>query len=189
MQLKDSPKAASRRLMRQKLAARDSGAALARAKLAQEFVLADPVWRQAASVGLYVPVRGEIDCGDLAKVALAAGKKLYLPRIVDENAHVMEFAPCSDLSFLRPGPYAIPEPPGDEAAKNLDFVLVPGLAFDLAGTRLGQGFGYYDRWLARGLAKKTLGFCFAFQIRPGLQRDPWDAPVNGVCSEDGLQWL
>lgn len=180
-----------RRLMQARRDAHDPKVASHRSRLAQEYILTSPIWRQAVFVGLYMPIGSEADTGLLFSTALATGKKLYLPKITNKEEKLMQFAPCLEPSDLQPGLWNILEPPAGPQPEKLDILVIPGLAFDYSGGRLGYGGGYYDRYLDAhpGFANKTLGFCFAFQIADHIPRDPWDYNLSGVCSEDGLLWL
>lgn len=161
-----------------------------RGRLALEYLLCDSRWRKARNVGLYMPIRSELDTAPLLAQALASGKQVYLPRIIDKSACSMQFAPCASMADLVPGVWGIAEPmPGPEPTR-LDLAVLPGLAFDKSGVRLGYGGGFYDRYLgASGIVELTLGLCYSFQIVEKVLTDCWDIRVNGLCSEAGLQWL
>ncbi len=140
-------------------------------------------------VALYAAMRGEVGTERIRSRCLAGGVLLYYPRVMEDG----------ELSFFRhregdgwvPGPYGIREPqaaPGDQGARDgFDLVVVPGLAFDAAGRRLGQGYGYYDRFLAAlGGASLSVGLAFSWQIVPEVPVDAWDVPVDAVVTEDGI---
>ena len=94
----------------------------------------------------------------------------------------MRFILLSDLSRVVSSPFGAPEPI-DDAPLALDksaLVLVPGLAFDSRGYRIGYGGGYYDRFLALEPEHPTIGLCYDFQIFPELESDEHDIPVNFV---------
>ncbi|MDL2306900.1 5-formyltetrahydrofolate cyclo-ligase [Desulfovibrio sp. OttesenSCG-928-C06] len=131
---------------------------------AQERLLAGPLWQDAASVALYVAAKGEIQTGLLLENAWATGKFVFLPRVVRGQAGMMDFALCASPEQLQPGAFGIPEPDPqqcpaccfegmekgvcfDGAHPVPDLFLIPGLAFDRNGGRLGWGGGYYDRFL------------------------------------------
>ena len=77
---------------------------------------------------------------------------------------------------------------GGAPAPSPDLVIVPGLAFDPTGARLGRGKGYYDRWLGANPAVKTLGVCFSCQILEKLPAEPHDAHVDAILTEQGFIW-
>jgi 5-formyltetrahydrofolate cyclo-ligase len=83
---------------------------------------------------------------------------------------------------LRPGRFGIPEPPeGAPTIEDPEWAVVPGIAFDRDGFRLGRGGGYYDRWLL-GRTIRTVGLCRPERLVPELPRDPWDIPVQTVIT-------
>ncbi len=168
-----------------------------RSEAAQALVLADPAWRAARSVALYHAVRGELDTRTLRTAALAEGKQLLLPRTVPEEKGTMRLLPCADETTLLPGMFGIMEPdpaacpPEPQGGWLPDLLVVPALAYDLKGFRLGMGGGYYDRLLARPAMRgaKRLGLVYSFQLLDALPVEAWDLPVHGVCTEKELLWL
>ena len=131
----------------------------------------------------------EVDLGPWLKSHLAAGEGAALPRI--EQGGVMHFHHYTASTTLLPNRFAIAEPAPTSTpvdATDLDVVLVPLVAFDESGTRLGMGGGYYDRYLS-GLRPdaKTLGVAFACQqSAEPLPREPWDVPLHAVVTENGV---
>ncbi len=112
----------------------------------------------------------------------------------------MCLAPCACAADLKPGRYGIAEPDPArcpaidmDAAPDFapDLAVIPGVAFDRQGNRLGHGAGYYDRFLAHPAMARTalVGLAYAFQIVPALPVAPWDRPVHALCTEEGLTWL
>jgi 5-formyltetrahydrofolate cyclo-ligase len=147
-------------------------------------VLAAPAFAAVRRLVAYCATEGEVDPTLVLAAARAKGIPVYLPRLADEG---LTFVAAEGA--LRPGPHGIPEPvsgarlthAGSETA-----VLLPGLAFDLTGTRLGRGGGHYDRALAAWPAVNTIGLAFECQVLPRLPRDPWDVPVATVATESRL---
>ena len=155
------------------------GAAMARA------LAALPVWQTASAVFCFAALPDEPDTLPILRAALTAGKRLYLPRIVNGT---MEAVPVWDLDDLRPGAYGIPEPAGPAAALPPGaLALLPCLAMDARGVRLGRGGGYYDRFLA-GFAGPRLVLCPAALVLPVLPQDAWDVPLapGEILTETGL---
>jgi 5-formyltetrahydrofolate cyclo-ligase len=155
-------------------------------------LLAHPVWHQAASVAAFVGVGGEPDTRPILAAALAAGKRLWLPRMVGTPRRA-EFVAVADLAELAPAPFGLLEPrtgPGRELADaELDLVLVPGLVFTRAGARLGFGKGHYDRALAplRDRPRPLrIGVCFADDLVLDLPMEPHDVPLHGLATDEGM---
>lgn len=142
------------------------------------------IWREARSVLLFAPLPDEVDVMPLFKVALADGKKLALPRFDHKTqsyvaGHVMNLD-----EKLRPGRFGIPEPAengADIPLNELDFLVVPGVAFTLDGRRLGRGNGFYDRLLAsvRGI---TCGVAFDEQIVDAIPAEPHDIRLDLILT-------
>lgn len=152
-------------------------------------LLALPAYRTAREVAAYLPVKNEVDAAIIAGQALADGKRLLLPRCRDDAPGLLDFGCVTCLSDVVPGRFGILEPreaacrpPGAFAP---DLILVPGLAFDGLGRRLGFGGGYYDRLLALPVMARafSVGLAFDFQLVAALPADPWDRPVNAVVTD------
>ena len=92
------------------------------------------------------------------------------------------------LSALVPGMLGIPEPEASATVvekEEIDLILVPGLLFDRRGNRMGQGAGYYDRYLA-DYAGMTCALAYAAQVVDTVIKKPHDVPVKMLCTEEGL---
>lgn len=143
-------------------------------------------WRFADAVLLYMPIRSEVDISSLLTDALASGKTLGLPRCGEKGR--MRFHRVGDLSELAAGAYGIPEPAEDAPELSKEhfsprtLIVVPGLAFDLSGYRLGYGGGYYDRFL-NGFAGISVGVCYADLIQNELPRGLYDRKVQLIVTE------
>ena len=204
---KSSEKEALRAKMRAKRQALNPQERDSLAQAAAGLLLQTPVWQQARSVALYVAVRGEMDTGPLLQAAWQSGKQVLLPRCVPRcvldgpdalrftgGPEVLRFLPCQGPEALAPGAFGISEPQ-DLACANEpevvpDLIVAPGVAFDRRGVRLGQGGGWYDRYFFRPDIAGVLriGYSYAFQLVPHLPRDPWDLPVDCVCTEQEILW-
>lgn len=94
----------------------------------------------------------------------------------------MRFIYMEDLSRVEKGYAGIPEPIEDEpvADDETALVLMPGLAFDAQGHRIGYGGGFYDKFLAREPNHPTIALCYDFQMRPKLETEQFDIPVDTV---------
>lgn len=150
-------------------------------------LLALEVFRSAKTIMSYVSFQGEVDTLAIIAEALKLGKRIAVPIVRKETKNIIPVL-IEKLSDCTPGSYGILEPRFDIAKmllpEDLDLVIVPGVAFDTRGNRLGRGAGYYDRFLS-GLPAATpvIGLGFDFQITaaiPGLERH--DRPVTTVLT-------
>ena len=138
-------------------------------------------FRRARSIALYYPFRGEVETSELLAKARLLGKKVAYPRMGDATMTLVGF-PAG--ARFRPGRLGTLEPAGAETVDPLgiDCLIIPGVAFDRTGTRLGFGRGCYDRVL-QGYGGDTVGLAFDFQIVPELPREPGDVRCRWVVSE------
>lgn len=143
-------------------------------------------YREAACVMAYAACRGELSLEPVLLDVLASGRTLALPRC--EAPGVMTARRVRALSCLRTGAYGLPEP-GEDCETvppgTIDLILVPGTAFDRAGGRLGQGGGYYDRFLPRTRALRA-GICHGFALTDGVPCGPDDQRMDAVITPGGL---
>lgn len=144
---------------------------------------AHPLWQAAQHVGLYSALPDEPNLRPLID-EVAGTKHLYLPRVLDDET--MDFFAFSGWQTLeQSGSFGIYEPRLKEGAvhpRTLDLLIIPALAYDQAGYRLGRGKGYYDRYLLRAQHAHRLGVTFALHPIEQLPYDPWDVPVEDVLA-------
>ena len=152
------------------------------------------VFMGACRVGIYAAVRGEMDFSSLWSEGSDAKRTYCFPRV---GKDVLHFCPVNHPEAeLQPGTLRIPEPVRDIPPLNLnelDVVVIPGLAFDLYGGRLGTGGGFYDRTLQGRLGGPErsgpllVGACYAFQLLVGesWKHDVWDVGVDWVITDRG----
>jgi 5-formyltetrahydrofolate cyclo-ligase len=145
-----------------------------------------PEYRAARCLGVYLSVAGEISTGPLIARARADGKTLCLPAwLVDRRDY--DWVAFDPAGRLGRGPFAIPQPDPlvPPVATSIDLVVVPGLAFDAQGGRLGHGKGIYDRLLIRPLLRGAfkVGWAFDFQMRDRIPRTERDVCLDGVMTE------
>lgn len=146
-----------------------------------------PVWKEATHITVYHSVDKEVDTLSLIREGWAAGKKIYLPKCDPKNKK-LTFYQVESFDQLEVVYYGIPEPKPTECPElnieNLDVIIVPGLAFDLQGYRIGYGGGYYDRFLS-SLSRRvaTLSLAFPFQlVEEALPREDYDIPVDIIIT-------
>jgi 5-formyltetrahydrofolate cyclo-ligase len=149
-----------------------------------EQVIACPIFQTSHHVACYVSVGQEVDTHRLIVSALAMGKQVYVP--VTQKKGVMHFQEISGLDELRPVRFGLLEPvyQAEKVVRpdDLDLVIVPGIAFDRQGNRLGFGGGFYDRFLAQ-CAATTVGLAYAFQVIDAVPAENHDVQMDGVVTE------
>lgn len=155
-----------------------------KSKLIEGKLLKQEEFIKAERVMFYLAFDGEVNTESMINKARSLGKQIYVPLCVRRKNTLK---PCilNKDSVLEKGPHQIPEPKDKDCLSpdNLHLVIVPGLAFDKAGNRLGRGKGYYDRFLKSVSSRThTIGLAFDFQIFPSLPVERDDAPVARVLS-------
>ena len=148
------------------------------AKLAQLF-FASRAYQNAKTIYGYLPYNQEVRTVPMLERALKDGKKVAVPKVYGEE---MKFLYLDDLNAVAKGYAGIPEPIADEpvAHDETALVLMPGLAFDPQGHRIGYGGGFYDKFLAAEPNHPTLALCYEFQMLPKLDVEDHDIPVDTV---------
>lgn len=147
--------------------------------LLSEKLFAHPIWKSTHSVYVYLNYNQEVCTQRIILRAIAEGKRVAAPRVVDGEMH---FFRLTDPGRVVPGYKGIPEPAADaEAANDAEaLVIVPGLAFSKSGQRLGYGGGFYDRFLAQEPAHPTVALCYDFQYFNDLPVQAHDRKIDTV---------
>jgi 5-formyltetrahydrofolate cyclo-ligase len=147
-------------------------------------VVAADWWPAAFSIGLFSPVPPEPDIRAVYDDAFRLGFRVAFPGSSATGKYTFRFAD-PDAPW-KEGPFGIPEPMKSSPVSHdgLRVILVPGVAFDECGTRLGHGKGIYDRLLARFPSALKIGICGENRIAPvPLPRNPYDQPVDAVFTD------
>lgn len=147
-------------------------------KLGQLFADSE-LYRRAKTIYGYLPYNQEVRTMPMLQRALADGKRVAVPKVYGEE---MRFIYLTDLSRVDAGYAGIPEPvdDGPVADDPTALVLMPGLAFDRQGRRIGYGGGFYDRFLAEEPNHPTLALCYSFQMVEEIPTEEFDVPVDCV---------
>lgn len=140
---------------------------------------ASEAYRNATTIYGYMPYNQEVRTVPMLERALRDGKRVAVPKCYGDE---MRFIYMEDLSRVEKGYAGIPEPIEDEpvADDETALVLMPGLAFDAQGHRIGYGGGFYDKFLACEPNHPTIALCYDFQMRPKLETEQFDIPVDTV---------
>ena len=148
-------------------------------------------FQRATSVAIYLPTNDEVSCWPLIERGWRMKKRIFAPAVKKNS--VLQFCELRQNAELRRNRYQILEPVDGQCidSRNLDIVIMPLLAFDDSGNRLGMGGGYYDRAFSftktrRAYAKpKLVGFAFDCQRIAKIPASPWDIPLFQVFTESG----
>jgi 5-formyltetrahydrofolate cyclo-ligase len=180
-----------RALRAQAMARRDALDPAERARIAQLVAAAPlpfPVFRGEV-FSAYAPMRSEFDPRPLAAKIVAAGGRIVLPAIVAGELVFREHDPNAPLAA---GVFGTSEPPPTAPVLDPDVLLVPLLAFDRRGGRLGYGKGFYDRAIARVRASRrcgTVGLAFEAQRVEEIPLTPNDQRLDLILTEAGAHWV
>jgi len=156
----------------------------ARATVITESLLALPELETARAVLAYVSMRAEVPTGGLCRAVLASGRTLLLPSVADDGT--LRASPVASLDDLEPGFRGIPEPRArfPVVLTMADVFVVPGVAFDPAGARLGYGGGFFDGFLRANPRAARIGVCFEVQVVEAIPMESHDEPVDVVVTEE-----
>ena len=146
-------------------------------KRALQLIEADPLFQKAKTVLLFWSLPDEINTHAFIE-RWSESKTILLPVVIDEDS---EIRPFQGTTNMKTGAFNIDEPVGEAITdySTIDLAIIPGMAFDPSGNRLGRGKGYYDKLLAR-LSCHKIGVCFPCQLLPSIPQEPWDEKVNRV---------
>lgn len=135
------------------------------------------------SIAGYAPLGSEPDLTAFYESCLAAGKSLYFPKYTEQG---YQLAPINSLTDLQPGYHNVLEPTSDVTNAKVDVWLIPGVVFDLVGTRVGRGKGFYDRLLS-GKDGLKCGICFHSQVQIlPIPNEPHDIAMDVLISNQQM---
>lgn len=158
---------------------------LASSRAAQLNLLSLDEYAGAECVALYAPAHNETDTGLILAAAFQAGKRVLYPAVC---GHHMVFRTVERIEELREGAFGLLEPCStgvDHQADEADLIIVPGVAFDLSGHRIGYGKGFYDRFLPHpGRTAHLVGLCHDFQlVESRVPIDVHDIPMEIIVTD------
>jgi len=180
-----------RRLKRQQRRQLDNHTRLHNSLSLRSQLIHDRNYRYCKHIALYLANDGEIDPQFICEHAWDNGKRVYLP-ILAPLKDSLFFAPYLPASKLQLNRFNIPEPvcrPSQwKSAKQMDMLLLPLVAFDEQGNRIGMGGGFYDRsfaflrWRDEWRRPRLIGLAHHFQLVDKLRSQPWDVPLHSVIT-------
>jgi 5-formyltetrahydrofolate cyclo-ligase len=168
-----------RRVIRERKRAMTEAEIQAKSERLGQLLRQSEAYRQAKTIYGYLPYNQEVRTVAMLEQAIRDGKRIAVPKCYGDE---MRFLWMEDLSKVEKGYAGIPEPiaDGPVADDPTALVLMPGLAFDGDGRRIGYGGGFYDRFLAAEPNHPTLALCYDFQMLPKLDTEEFDIPVDTV---------
>jgi 5-formyltetrahydrofolate cyclo-ligase len=149
-------------------------------------VIATKEYQRSKSIGAYYPTGSEVKTFDIIKHSIDNKKEIGLPRVIDSTK--IEFFKIIEDSFekikITKGKYGIFENSmSTTSIDQMDLLIIPGIAFDSQGNRIGYGKGYYDRFLSSRKAKYVIGLAFEAQVINEITSNDYDIPVNIIITE------
>jgi 5-formyltetrahydrofolate cyclo-ligase len=159
------------------------GDSAGRSALVQEHVVKSREFQYAKIIGAYFATGSEVKTDLLIGEAKRLGKVVALPRAEKD---MINFYEISSTSELVAGRFGVMEPLPVRPAHTIDLIVVPGIAFDKKGYRLGYGKGYYDRYLSEKKPQFAIGLAYNFQLLESLPHDAHDVKMDAISTEDGI---
>ena len=155
-------------------------------RLLLEHLWASPQWQQSSSILLYASLPSEVSL--LTLLEKKEERRFFFPCIQGEELHLYEWLPGASW---KTGPYGIQEPDIERwplvSLKEVDLALIPGLAFDPAGGRLGRGRGFYDRLLGSSECRAyKVGVAWSWQMVSALPRESFDVVMDAVVTPEEI---
>ncbi len=178
------PKAGLRRKMLESRKALCVEDFMVKSQMIQQRLISTKEFSHAGVLALYFPIQNEVDTHQIIDFCLNSGKKVLLPAVSDGG---LLFRELKELSDLQKGKFGILEPTASSEAfvpEIADLIVLPGIAFDLKGHRVGYGKGYYDKSVhhLEGLGK-LVGICYDFQLVEKIAGEPHDVKVDMIITE------
>lgn len=144
------------------------------------------IYKSAQTIMLYMPLGNETDTSEIIKTAFGDGKRLVLPVTEEVSGKITPYV-FDEATELMKGGFSVDEPQNAVLAEKteIDAVIVPGIAFDKRGTRIGFGKGCYDMFL-KDMRTVKIGFCYDFQICEQIPSDMHDIKMDFIITENEI---
>ena len=155
--------------------------------LLTEQILVLPQYRKAKRIMAFLAMKGESNLDSLISQALSEGKEVYIPVCLPERK--MEAGRLLSMDHFERGPLGLRNlPKGYDVGQpeTMDLVLIPAVACDREGNRLGMGAGYYDRYLSRVPVEKRIAALWDFQVVEDIPSEPFDQKIAGIVTDTGF---
>jgi len=143
-------------------------------------------FKEAKTILFYVSYDNEVYTHEMIKESLEVKKQVVVPK-TDMNKRTILCSTLTKWDDLLAGAYNILEPRqeclNEVSPESIDLIIMPGIAFDCQGNRIGHGMGYYDRLLKKKMNAHRLGLAFEFQIVENIPTEPHDIKVEKIVTE------
>ena len=149
----------------------------------QNKLFSNEIFMRSDCIAFYNSLNTEVNTHNMIDKTLNIGKTVCLPRINTESKDMI-FLTIEDLLTMKPNDLGILEPTNGEICTNIDVIIVPGLAFDQSGNRLGFGSGYYDRFLNSQPVGYKIALAFDFQVVDKIDIIEHDVPMGLIITEN-----
>ena len=182
----DKMKSEIRKIIKSKRSSMDNAEVVEKSRMASKNFLESEIYKNAGCIMLYMPLGNETDTSSIINTAFCDGKKLTFPVTNAENGEITPYYAAENTEFAK-GAFSVREPLKTEVAdlEEIDVILVPGIAFDKTGARIGFGKGCYDRLLKDTNAIKV-GFCYDFQVCEEFITEEHDIKMDFLVTESGI---
>ena len=155
-----------------------------KSRLITEQFLSLQLVRKAKSIFIYNSIRGEVQTRGIIENFFMQGKTVTVP-VADCETHELVVSKLKSLDELKEGVFGIPEPVTTESIplEQVDMIVVPGIAFDETGSRIGHGFGFYDKLLRKVKEKPVIALAYEMQLLQNIPCDDHDIKVDKIVTE------
>ncbi len=145
-----------------------------------------PEFMDSRTVMFYASKENEVDTHAMIMDAINIGKRVVVPYVLKEGKEIIPLE-IKSYEDLRPGSFGVMEPRREYcrevSPEEIDVVIVPGIAFDKKGDRLGYGMGFYDRFLSKAAKAQHIGLAYEFQILDHMDSEGHDVRVGSIVTE------
>lgn len=157
-----------------------------KSRIISKLFLESSIYQKAKCLMVYMPLGNEVDTKFIMQSAFADGKQLIFPVTDTESGEITPYYADENTEFKK-GAFSVSEPQSGRKAdiKKIDVVVVPGIAFDRKGSRVGFGKGCYDKFLRKTDAVKV-GICYDFQLCEEIEINDNDVKMDFLITENGL---
>ena len=141
------------------------------------------IFKESDCIGFYYSLKTEVLTSSMIQKTLDLGKNVCLPKI-NQESKTMDFHTIEGIENLNKNHLDISEPVGGAICTNIDVVIIPGIAFDKLGNRLGFGSGYYDKFLTLHASIYKIALAFDFQLINTIDIQEHDVPMDLLITEN-----